>query len=84
MNPSGRGDAPLEEVEKFQSLAEAKVVVGFLQANGIDAELADAHMHSVLPGGLRFNGYRVVAPAGDVVAARRLLAEINSSPSRSD
>ncbi|HXI87620.1 MAG TPA: DUF2007 domain-containing protein [Parvularculaceae bacterium] len=68
------------EIEECQSLAEANVMVGFLQANGIDAELADAHMHSVLPGGFRFNGYRVVAPAEQVLAAKRLLAEINASP----
>lgn len=66
------------EIARFESEAEARVCVSFLQANAIEAELADAMQLSVLPflsPGKR--GYRVLAPKSQAHAAAALLALIN-------
>lgn len=66
----------LQEVARFGTPEEARVVVALLVANGIEAELADAHMHDVLPIGLPFFHYRIMAPADQAAAARDLLDQI--------
>lgn len=69
----------LHEVAHFRSVEEARVVVGLLQAYGIEASLADSHMHAVLPIGLPFNHYRVMAPASQIGDARAILDQIEDS-----
>jgi hypothetical protein len=63
----------MDEVERFSTLAEARVAIAYLRSREIDASLADAHTLSVLIGGISSAWYRVLAPRDQVGEARRLL-----------
>lgn len=65
----------LVEVATFQSIEEARVVIGYLQANGVEARLADAHIQSLFGAGLLSGKCRVMAPVDQIDAARQLLDE---------
>ena len=45
----------MKVIKRTHNQQEAKIIIGFLQANGIDAELLDGAINSVLPmpGGVR-------------------------------
>ncbi len=45
----------MKVIKRTHNQQEAKIIVGFLQANGVDAELLDGAINSVLPmpGGVR-------------------------------
>lgn len=74
----------LDEVEKFNDLVEARVVVSYLEANGIKAVLADAHSSLLGIGGYPSAWHRVLAPREQVDRARRLLRDINHAPNADD
>lgn len=65
------------EVAAFSSETEARVCVSYLQAHGVDAEIANAMTMSVLPFiSLGRKAYRVMAPADEAELARDLLAAV--------
>jgi hypothetical protein len=66
----------LKEVARFDTAAEARVVVALLTANGVEAVLADAHMHEMLHIGPPFFHYRIMAPADQAAAAKDVLDQI--------
>ncbi len=45
----------MKVIKRTHNQQEAKIIVGFLQANGVDAELLDGAINSMLPmpGGVR-------------------------------
>ena len=45
----------MKVIKRTHNQQEAKIIVGYLQANGVDAELLDGAINSVLPmpGGVR-------------------------------
>lgn len=65
----------LEKVGEFSSLEEARVAVAFLEANDIEASLADVHTTFALSGVVWLGSYRVLAPRGQAEAAKRLLTD---------
>jgi hypothetical protein len=74
-------------VAVFSSLVEARIACGALQAAGVDAKLFDDHFGSVMwLDQTAIGGFRIVAPADDVQAARVFLREARSAsrPRRRD
>jgi len=65
----------VEIVATFSSLIEAQVVCSALRAAGISAELLDQNFSSLFPAA-PIGGFRVGAPHGEAVRARRLLKDL--------
>ena len=61
----------MKVIKRTHNQQEAKIIVGFLQANGIDAELLDAAINSVLP--LVAGGVRIAVPEDQEPKALSLL-----------
>jgi hypothetical protein len=55
--------------------ATARIVVGFLQSNGIEATIAEDDAGDQLPSLEAVRGVQVLVAAGDAERARRLLKE---------
>ena len=65
----------MKTIKRANDPQEAKIIVGFLQAHGIDAELLDGAINGVLP---MIGGLRIAVPARDEAAALRLLNEADA------
>lgn len=61
----------MKVIKRTHNQQEAKIIVGFLQANGIDAELLDGAINSVLP--LVAGGVRIAVPEEQEPKALSLL-----------
>ena len=63
----------MKVIKRTHNQQEAKIIIGFLQSNGIDAELLDGAINSVLP--IVTGGVRIAVPDEQEAKARSLLAE---------
>ena len=61
----------MKVIKRTHNQQEAKIIVGFLNAHGVDAELLDGNVNSVLPVG----GVRIAVPDDQEMEAMRLLAQ---------
>ena len=61
----------MKVIKRTHNQQEAKIIVGFLNANGIDAELLDSAINSVLP--VVPGGVRIAVPEAQEAEARTLL-----------
>ena len=61
----------MKVIKRTHNQQEAKIIVGFLQANGIDAELLDGAINSVLP--IVAGGVRIAVPEEQEPKAMSLL-----------
>ncbi|MEH6665286.1 MAG: DUF2007 domain-containing protein [Brevundimonas sp.] len=67
------------EVGRFHDLHEAELAAGLLRSAGIQAEVADHHLIGMDPLMQRaVGGLRVMAPDGDAVDARAILARVQA------
>ena len=71
----------MKVIERIANLHEAKIIVGFLNTHGIDAELLDGAINSVLPIG---GGVRIAVPDHQEAEARTLLANAQSGAAEID
>lgn len=71
----------MKEIARFYNAEEAKVALGYLEAQGFDVHLPDAHMLAVRPE-LVFGlgGYRLLASDNDAFLARAALSEKRRKP----
>lgn len=60
----------MKVIKRTHNQQEAKIIVGYLQANGVDAELLDGAINSVLP---MPGGVRIAVPDGQEPKALSLL-----------
>ena len=58
-------------IKRTHNQQEAKIIVGFLNARGVDAELLDGEINSVLP--VVPGGVRIAVPEEQEAEARTLL-----------
>ena len=61
-------------IERTHNIVRARVIVSFLQANGVDALLLDAEMATTAP--IVGGGVRIAVPDDEENQAKRLLAEV--------
>ena len=67
------------EVARFATLPEGELAVSFLRQHGVGARLPDRDTATMNPDLLfALGGVRVVAPAHEIVEARRLIARMRS------
>jgi len=66
----------MKVIKRTHNLQEAKIIVGFLNAHHIDAELLDGAINSVLP--IVAGGVRIAVPDGQEAEARALLANADA------
>ncbi len=66
----------MKTIKRMHNLQEAKIIVGFLNAHGIDAELMDGAINSVLP--VVTGGVRIAVPVAQEAEALTLLANAES------
>lgn len=66
----------MKTIKRTHNQQEAKIIVSFLNANGIDAELLDGHINAVLP--VVPGGVRIAVPDDQEDQARRLLEEADA------
>ena len=69
-------------IKRTRNLQEAKIIVGFLQAHDVDAELLDGAIHSVLP--VMPGGVRIAVPDDQESEALTLLNNANSGATALD
>ena len=60
----------MKVIKRTHNQQEAKIIVGYLRANDIDAEILDGAMSSVLP---IAGGVRIAVPEEQEVQAKMLL-----------
>ena len=72
----------MKVIKRTHALQQAKIIVGYLQSHGVDAELLDAAMTSVLP--VVPGGVRIAVPDEQEAEALRLIAEAESGASTID
>ena len=73
----------LEEVGKFESLAEAETVISFLRSHGSEASIADNHGRSVVISGVSAMWARILVPRAQMDKTRKLLRDVERQ-NRSD
>lgn len=64
-------------IKRTHNQQEAKIIVSFLNANGVNAKLLDGNINAVLP--IIPGGVRVAVPDDEEAQAMRLLAEADAS-----
>ena len=64
----------MKVIKRTHNQQEAKIIVGFLRANDIEAEILDGAMNSVLPIGVT-GGVRIAVPEDQFPKAMSLLNE---------
>ncbi len=72
----------MKTIKRMHDLQEAKIIVGFLNAHGIDAELLDGAINSVLPVGT--GGVRIAVPVAQEAEALTLLANAETGAAALD
>jgi putative signal transducing protein len=65
----------MKVIKRTHNQQEAKIIVGFLQANGVDAELLDGAINSVLP---MPGGVRIAVPNDQEPKALLLLKNVDN------
>ncbi len=65
----------MKVIKRTHNQQEAKIIVGFLNAHGVDAELLDGAINSVLPNVM---SVRIAVPDKQEQEALTLLANANS------
>ncbi|MEM8770754.1 MAG: DUF2007 domain-containing protein [Pseudomonadota bacterium] len=63
----------MKVIKRTHNQQEAKIIVSFLNAHGVEAELLDGNINAVLP--IVPGGVRVAVPDDQEAQALRLLAE---------
>jgi len=63
--------SPMKVIKRTHNQQEARIIVSYLNAHGIDAELLDGAINSVLP--IMPGGVRIAVPEGQEARARALL-----------
>lgn len=63
----------MKVIKRTHQQQEAKIIVAFLNAHGVEAELLDGHINSVLP--VMPGGVRIAVPDDQEHEAMRLLAQ---------
>ncbi|MEM8985263.1 MAG: DUF2007 domain-containing protein [Pseudomonadota bacterium] len=66
----------MKVIKRTHNQQEAKIIIGFLQSHGVDAELLDGAINSVLP--VAPGGVRIAVPDDQEAEARTLLANAQS------
>lgn len=66
----------MKVIKRTRNQQEANIIVGFLNAHGIDAELLDGAIHSVLP--VLPGGVRIAVPDAQEVEALTLLNNVGT------
>jgi len=69
-------------IKRTHALQEAKIIVGFLNAHGVNAELLDGAINSVLP--IVAGGVRIAVPDEQEEEALTLLANAQSGAAEID
>lgn len=73
------------EIAKFPDAAEARIALGYLRAEGIEARLPDEAFLSVHPElGLSKGGHRIEVASGQARRARQLLDATNEAQAACD
>lgn len=65
----------MKVIKRTHNQQEAKIIIGFLQSHGVDAELLDGAINSVLP---MPGGVRIAVPDEQEAKARTLLHDANN------
>lgn len=63
-------------IKRTHNIAQARIIVGYLQANGVDARLLDAETSTLIP---VIGGVRIAVDEDEEAKARSLLAEADGS-----
>lgn len=63
----------MKVIKRTHQQQEAKIIVGFLNAHGVEAELLDGHINTLLP--ILPGGVRIAVPDDQEQDALRLLAQ---------
>ena len=71
----------MKVIKRTHNQQEAKIIVGFLNSHGIDAELLDGAMNSVLP---IAGGVRIAVPDAQEDEAMTLLSNAQSGAAAID
>lgn len=71
----------MKVIKRTRNAQEAKIIVSFLNAHDIDAELLDGAFNAVLP---NVTSVRVAVPEAQEQQALRLLAEADENAARDD
>lgn len=66
----------MKVIKRTHNQQEAKIIVGFLQSHGIDADLLDGEINSMLP--VVPGGVRIAVPEEQEAKARQLLDDANN------
>ncbi len=72
----------MKTIKRMHNLQEAKIIVGFLNAHGIDAELMDGAINAVLPAVT--GRVRIAVPVAQEAEALTLLANAESGAAALD
>jgi len=72
----------MKVIKRTHQQQEAKIIVGFLNAHGVEAELLDGHINSVLP--ILPGGVRIAVPDDQEQEAMRLLAQAQAGVLQDD
>ena len=72
----------MKVIKRMRNQQEANIIVGFLNAHGINAELLDGAMNSVLP--VMPGGVRIAVPEDQEDEALTLLNNANSGATAID
>lgn len=72
----------MKVIKRTHQQQEAKIIVGFLNAHGVEAELLDGHINSVLP--VLPGGVRIAVPDDQEQEALRLLAQAQTGVMEGD
>lgn len=71
----------MKVIKRTHNQQEAKIIIGFLQSHGVDAELLDGAINSVLP---MPGGVRIAVPDEQEAKARTLLHDANNGAAAID
>jgi hypothetical protein len=66
----------MKVIRRIHNIGQARIIVGYLQANGIDARLLDAETSSLIP---VIGGVRIAVDDEQEPKALSLLAEVENS-----
>ncbi len=69
----------MKVIKRTRNQMEATIIVDFLNAHGVEAELLDGHINSVLPVGVR-----IAVPDDQEPEAMRLLAQAQAGVMKAD
>lgn len=72
----------MKVIKRTHNQQEAKIIVSFLNAHGVNAKLLDGNINAVLP--LVTGGVRVAVPDDEEAQAIRILAEIETAAAQED